>query len=215
MARAVGRRLVPTLIEATLIPTVLFYSTLLATRSLGWALAVILGWSYTALLRRVFSGRSVPVLLLLASLGITVRTSVFLLSGNAFIYFAQPILGTVVTATVFGASCAFGRPLIGRFASDFCELPSDVRSRPAIELLFHRLTLLWAAVNLASAAVSVAVLLTMPVTVFVGVRTLATWTLTVTGALVTVSASVRVARSEGLSTAVGPNGALRAVMVAE
>jgi hypothetical protein len=213
VAQAVGRRLVPTLIEATLIPTVLFYSTLGTTRSLGWALVVIVGWSYSAVLRRLLSGRPVPALLFLASIGITVRTVVFLLSGNAFIYFAQPILGTVVTATVFGGSCALGRPLIARFAGDFCELSNDVRSRPAISLLFHRLTLLWAGVNLASAAVSITVLLTVPVTVFVGVRTIATWALIVTGLLVTVSASVRVARDEGIVTWVGPNGTLRAVAV--
>jgi hypothetical protein len=42
----------------------------------------------------------------------------------------------------------------------------------------------------------VALLLTVPVAVFVG-----------TGVLVTVSASVRVARTEGPGTAVGPNAA--------
>jgi uncharacterized membrane protein len=212
VALAVGRRLVPTLIEATLVPSVLFYSTLLLTHRLGWALVVILGWSYSAILRRLLSGRSVPTLLILASVGITLRTIVFLLSGNAFIYFAQPILGTVVTAAVFGGSCAFGRPLIARFAGDFCELSHEVRNRPAISNLFVRLTLLWTIVNLVSAAVSITFLLTVPVSLFVGVRTIATWALTVTGILVTVSASVSVARNEGLTTSVGPNGTLSAVV---
>jgi hypothetical protein len=210
VARAVGTRLVPSLIEATLIPTVLFYVVLASTRELAWAILVILTWSYTAVIRRVISGRAVPTLLLLVCLGVSVRTFIFLFSGNAFVYFAQPILGTTVTAAVFGASVLCGRPLIGRFAEDFCPLTADVRSRPAIAHLFKRLTLLWGAINLASAAMSAVLLLTVPVAVFVGTRTVMAWAMTFTGVIVTVWESVRVAKSEGLATAVGPNGTLHA-----
>lgn len=210
VARAVGLRLVPALIEATLIPTVIFYSVLVSTRQLAWAILAILVWSYAAVVRRALSGRPIPALLMLVCLGVTIRTFVFLFSGNTFVYFAQPILGTLATATAFGASAVIGRPLIGRFADDFCPLAADVRSRPAISRLFRRLTLLWAAVNLVSAITSVTLLLTVPVPVFVGTRTAAAWVLTFTGVLVTCSESVRVARREGLATAVSPDGTLHA-----
>jgi Protein of unknown function (DUF3159) len=212
VARAVGTRLVPTLIEATLIPTALFYSTLLATRELAWALVVIAAWTYTAVLRRVVARRTVPTLLILACLGVTVRTTIFLFSGNTFVYFAQPILGTLVTAATFGISLLIGRPLIARFAQDFCALGTDVQHRPAIAHHFRRLTLLWAVINLTSALLSVVLLLTVPVAVFVGTRTVAAWALTFAGVIITVFESVRVARSEGLATAIGPNGTLHAYL---
>jgi hypothetical protein len=67
----------------------------------------------------------------LATLGITVRTVIYLLSGNEFVYFFQPIMRTVATAAVFALSVCIGRPLIARFAADFCPLSPDVQSRPA------------------------------------------------------------------------------------
>jgi hypothetical protein len=214
VARAVGLRLVPALIEATLIPTLLFYIVLASTGELSWAIFGVLTWSYSAVIRRIVKGRQIPTLLLLVCLGATVRTFVFLFSGNTFVYFAQPILGTTATALVFGGSVLFGRPLIARFADDFCPLTSEVRSRPAIAQLFRRLTLLWAAVNLSSAIISLLLLVTVPVPVYVGIRTVSAWVLTFTAVIVTVWESVRVAKNEGLHTAVGPNGRLHAYVAA-
>ena len=210
VVKAVAKRLVPTIIEATLIPTALFYLMLASTRELAVALLTGLAWSYAAVLRRLVRGREVPALLILTSLGVTIRTIVFLFSGNAFVYFAQPILGTVITSLVFGVSVLLGRPLIARFAGDFCTLSDEVSARPAVGRLFRRLTLLWAAVNLTSAMVSALLLMTLPVGAFVGSRTVAMWAITSTGVVATVWESIRVCRREGLATAVGPNGVLRA-----
>ena len=209
---AVTRRLVPYLIEATLIPTVLFY-TALVTFNLRWAFVAALCWSYSAVLRRIVRRQPVPALLLLACLGITVRTIVYLCSGNAFVYFMQPILRTLATSMVLFLSVVVGRPLIARFASDFCPLAPEVQCRPAVVRLFQRLTYLWAGINLAAALVSLTLLLTVPTAVFVGTATVAAWIITCTGVVLTVSDAVRTARSEGLATAVASNGSMRAYVV--
>jgi hypothetical protein len=209
---AVTRRLVPYLIEATLIPTLLFYGFLI-TLDLRWGIIAALGWCYSAVARRLVGRRPIPGLLILGCLGITVRTVIYLLSGNAFVYFVQPILRTVVTAAVFGISVGIGRPLIARFAKDFCPIAADVQARPAIVQLFRRLTYLWAGVNAAAAAVSLTLLLTLPTAVFVGTATVAAWAITCTGVILTVSDAVRTARSEGLATAIEPNGSLRAYVI--
>lgn len=209
---AVTRRLVPYLIEATLIPTLLFYAFLI-TLDLRWGIVAALGWCYAAVGRRLVGRRPVPGLLVLGCLGITVRSVIYLSSGNAFVYFVQPILRTVVTAATFGISVWIGRPLIARFARDFCPLTEDVRVRPAIVQLFRRLTYLWAGVNAAAAAVSLTLLLTMSTAVFVGTATVAAWAITCTGVILTVSDSVRTARAEGLATAIEPNGSLRAYVM--
>jgi hypothetical protein len=206
---AVTKRLVPYLIEATLIPTALFYGFLVAG-GLTWAFVAALGWTYTAVLRRVVGRNPIPGLLILACLGITVRTGVYLFSGNSFVYFVQPILRTLGTAGCLAVSVLVGRPLIARFASDFCPLSPEVQDRPGIVRLFQQLTFLWAGVNLVAALVSLTLLLTVPTAVFVGMATVSAWIATCVGVVVTVAASVRTARREGLATAVAPNGALRA-----
>ena len=78
--------LVPYVIEATLIPTILFYGLLLLG-DMRWALAGALAWTYGAVARRALTRRPVPGLLILASLGITVRTIVYAWSSNEFVYF--------------------------------------------------------------------------------------------------------------------------------
>jgi hypothetical protein len=209
VVQAVGRRMVPYLIESTLIPTALFY-TFLLTFDLRWAIVAALVWTYAAMGRRIVTGSPISGLLVLATLGISVRTVIYLLSGSSFVYFVQPIMRTVATAAVFALSVCIGRPLIARFAADFCLLSPDVQSRPAIVQLFRRLTYLWAGVNALAAATTLTLLLTVPVAVFVGTATVSAWILTCSGVVLTVSESVRTARREGLHTAVGPNGRLHA-----
>jgi hypothetical protein len=211
--RAVTRRMVPYLVEATLIPTILFYTFLVAFGLLGAILAGLV-WTYGAVIRRVIRRKPVPGLLVLATLGITVRTIVFMLNENSFVYFIQPIMRTCATAAFFAASVLVGRPLIARFAADFCPLTPEVGQRPAILSLFRRLTYLWAGVNALAALTSLTLLLTVPVPVFVGTATVSAWIITCSGVVLTVSDAVRTARGEGLHTAVAPNGRLHAYAVA-
>jgi hypothetical protein len=155
----------------------------------------------------------VPALLILATLGITVRTIVYLLSSNDFVYFVQPILRTTLTGLMFAGSVALGRPLIARFANDFCPLSPDVRVRPGILRLFKRLTILWAGVNGLAAASSLVLLLTVPVSVFVVTAAVSAWIVTCSGVVMTVADSVTTARREGLITALSPDGRLYAATV--
>jgi hypothetical protein len=53
-------------------------------------------------------------------------------------------------------------------------------------------------------------LLTVPTGVFVGTAAASVWIITGTGLVLTVSDSMRTARSEGLATAVASHGRLRA-----
>src|SRR6476659_2050132 len=101
--RAVAKHSLPTIVEATLIPTSLFY---VAWMSVGhWAgyLAALI-WAYGAALRRLSRRERVPGILVLALIGLTVRTALAFATGSSFLYFAQPIAGTTVIAAVFLAS---------------------------------------------------------------------------------------------------------------
>lgn len=208
--RAVARRLGPQVFEATFVPSTLFITT-------SWlfgvwvAFVVALTWSYLALGRRVLSRRPVPALLVLSTIGLSVRTFVALGSGSSFVYFAQPVLGTTVLGLVFLASALVGRPLISRFAGDFCDLGPDVAVRPGVVRLYHRLTYLWAGVNFLAAATTFVLLQSLPVTAFVTLRPFAMWAITGTGIVITVRTAVRAAHGEGLHAAIGPGGSLTAV----
>jgi hypothetical protein len=56
----------------------------------------------------------------------------YLLSSNDFVYFVGRTMRTTLTGLVFGASVDAGRPLIARFAGDFCPLTPDVSDRAAL-----------------------------------------------------------------------------------
>jgi hypothetical protein len=207
---AVGRRGLPHIVEATVVPAVLFYA-FLTLWGVGAAFTVALVWSFGAIVRRLLTGRHVPPLLVLASVGLTVRTIVAVASGSTFVYFLQPALTTLTMGAVFLGSVWVGKPLIARLSHDFCPLTPEIAGRPGVVSLFKALTYLWAGVNFATAATNLVLLETLSLNTFVAVKTVSGWGITVAAVVITVSASVRTARCEGL---VGPGsgGALLAAL---
>ena len=145
-----GRSL-PSLLEATVVPALDLLRVLAARRSrsrdgLGAGRGRTAPSSVVS--SAVIASRR---FCMLAVLGLTVRTIVGFTSGT-FMYFLQPVVGTLVLAAVFLGSVFVGRPIIGRLASDFCPLSPEIANRPAVLRLFSGLTLLWAGVHFFSAA---------------------------------------------------------------
>src|SRR5256885_16682850 len=87
----VVRRSGPHLIEATIVPAVLFYVCLLAA-GLGAAYIAALSWSYAALARRVVGRDPVPPILVIGVIGITGRTLVAVINPRPFGDFFPPLL---------------------------------------------------------------------------------------------------------------------------
>ena len=195
--RAVARRGLPHIIEATVVPAVLFYLSL-ELLGLGAAFVAALAWSFGAIARRLVTRRPVPPLLVLASLGLAIRTIAAVASHSSFVYFIQPVLGTAAVGLVFVGSVVVGRPVIARLAHDFCPLSPEMAIRPGVIGLFRQLTLLWAVVNFATASVNFALLRSMSVSSFVAAKTLSGWAITVSAVVLTVAAAVRTAHREGL-----------------
>src|SRR3954468_17071454 len=107
----VARHSAPTLVEATLVPTALFYACWMTVGPWPAYLSALL-WGFSALLRRMRRGLRVAGLLVVALLGLTVRSVLALAPGSAFVYFAQPILATGLVALVFLISAATRRPFV-------------------------------------------------------------------------------------------------------
>jgi hypothetical protein len=140
-------------------------------------------------------------ILVLASVGITVRTAIAVGSGSTFVYFAQPIVGTVATGGVFLFSIVIGRPLIGRIAHDFWPITPEQAENPNVRSLLRGLTLLWAGVNLTTATVTFGLLLSLPLTTFVAAKQVTGLAVTITAIAVTIVWSHRTACNEGMVTA--------------
>ena len=196
---AVVRRCGPHLIEATVIPAVLFYACLMAA-GLAAAYVAALAWSYAALGRRVLQRHPIPPILALGVIGITLRTVVAVISRSSFVYFFQPVLGTVAMGCVFLVSVWIGRPLIGRLATEFWPITTEMAECPAVLRLFRRLTLLWAAVNLASAALTMGLLMSLPLGAFLAVKQVSGLAVTAGAIFLTVSHSLTTARREGFAS---------------
>jgi hypothetical protein len=191
-----ARRSLLTLIEATVVPAVLFY-VFLMTVGASAAMLAALAWTYGAVLRRYVSGRGIPAVLWLTVLSLTLRTIIGILSGT-FVYFLQPIATTVALAGVFLGSLLLDRPIIARMASEFCPLSPEISERPAIIRLFAGLTAMWAGVHLLNAATTFGLLVSMPTATFVLLKTVVSLGITVAAIVLTVSWSIRTARAEDL-----------------
>jgi hypothetical protein len=181
--RTLGRHAIPHIVEGSIIPLALFYSAL-AVVGIWGALVAALAWSYAAITRRLLTGRRVPGLLLLGAMGMTARTIIAFSTGSVFIYFLQPTFTTVAVAGAFLVSAPSGKPLAQRLAADFYPLSPDVLARPAIRRVFVRITLLWAFVNLASAMVTVALLVAGPIDTYPISKAIASAALLVAGVAV-------------------------------
>jgi hypothetical protein len=206
---AVVRRLFPYLFEATMVPTAFYYAGLLTLGQM-WGILAAAACTCVSVARRLLVRQRVPGLLIVASVGIAVRVGVYLANESSFVYFVQPIIKTVATALLFAISVAIGKPLVARFAADFCAFGSDVGARPAIVSLFRRLTYLWAGAQATIAAVNLTLLLTVPVAVFVGTAAATAWAVMSAGVVITVADAVRTTRADGLHTALAQGGRLHA-----
>jgi hypothetical protein len=175
----------PRVLEGMVLPVAVF---LVALRFLGVAGAVAagLGFSYAAVGWRLAAGRRVPGLLILGAVTLTARSVLTLATGSVFLYFLQPTLGTALVATAFLLSMRTRRPLAERLARDFCPIPTEVLERAPVRRFFTQITLLWAATQLANALITLWLLLTESVGVFVVARTAVSLALTASAITVSV-----------------------------
>ncbi|MEZ5234404.1 MAG: VC0807 family protein [Acidimicrobiales bacterium] len=166
---ALVRHAVPNLIEGKLIPVLLFVGLLELAGTTG-ALLAALAWSLASIGYRTATKRKVPGLVVVSALGLIARTIVALASGSLVVYFLQPTITTALVGIAFAVSVPLGRPLAERLANDFCPLDPQSASHPALRRFFLQFSLVWAAVSLANAAVTLWMLLTQSPTTFVVVK---------------------------------------------
>ncbi|HVE27158.1 MAG TPA: VC0807 family protein [Sporichthya sp.] len=194
---AVVRHLSLAILVANVIPSVLFYACL-ELGNMWLALTAALMWCYAAVAWRLSTRRRVSGLLVLTLVGLTGKTAFAFASGSTFLYFLQPALADVALALLFAGSLLTARPLVARVAGDFYPMDEELHARPRIQRLFWRLTLMWAFIVGAKAAVSLWLLGTVSATTYATVKSVVAPTSAVLGAAITVVISAHAARHEGL-----------------
>jgi intracellular septation protein A len=163
---AIARHAFPNVAVSTLVPMALFY--------FGWyvqghstAFALALGWALTIVAWRSVRRQRIPAMLILTTVLLVLRTTIALMSGSTRIYFMQPIVTTCLIGLLFLVSVGAGRPLITRLAADVFPLPTEVAEHEDLREHFRKLSFLWAGVYFVNAAVTLLLLLNLPVSAFV------------------------------------------------
>ncbi len=195
---AVVARSAPRIIEASLIPSALFYCSLVLI-GIGAAYAVAILWLYGIVATRLIRRRRVSPLLILAAVGITIRTIVAVASGSTFVYFLQQVAGSLVVGCVFLISVALRRPIVESLALDFWPLTPEMRAHPSVVRLLRRLTFLWAGINLAIFAATLTLLLVLPLPAYVALKQPVAWSITAAGIAVTIDRAVHTGRRAGFA----------------
>jgi uncharacterized membrane protein len=194
----VAKHSFPRVVEATLVPTALLYSSVKFTGSVWPGAIAALVWAVLIIFGRALRAQRVPGILVLAAVGLAIRTAVAMASDSTFIYFLQPIVTSMVVAAIYLGTLRTDRPMIARLARDFCPLTEEVAEHPGVRRHFRHLTVMWSGVNVINAMVSLWLLLALQSSTFVAMKSLTVAAVTWSAVAITVMESLRVCRKEGL-----------------
>jgi hypothetical protein len=191
MARVVwnmAKGALPAVLVATLIPMALFYIALTAG-SVGWAIAVSVGYAYSVAAYQFARRRRVSGMLIVTAFMATVRALAAVLSHKVAFYFAVPIVETAGFGLMFLATMFSAEPLVVRLARDL--VPGAADGLAERRSLIRTLSLIWTVTYLGSGATTLALLVSVPLPVYLGAHTLTGWVWTGSGVL----ASLLICRS--------------------
>jgi len=149
--RPIVRRVSTTLVVVSLLPMAVFY-TAMAVFGLRTAALAAVGLCYCGLLLTLVRRRPVLAAALLTAGLLSIRAAVMFLTNSVFLYFLQPVAGTVAVAIAIGATALAGRPMLDRLAHEFCPLPTDLSAQLRGGRFFVRLSIVWSACYLINAA---------------------------------------------------------------
>jgi intracellular septation protein A len=149
-AREIIRKAGSTILVASLLPAAVFYVTFSLT-SLRVAVAVTLAWYYAGLLWTHARGKPLLAAAMLGAGLLTLRAVLAFWTNSSFLYFLQPVAGTVATATAFAVTALAGRPVLDRLVHEFCPLPAALSTRLRANHYFRWVSVVWTLAYLVNA----------------------------------------------------------------
>jgi intracellular septation protein A len=190
------------LFETAVAPLVLFYILFSLTDLTGGLLAA-LGWALAALGARVVLRARIPMVLLLTTGLLVVRSILGYASGSSFLYLLEPSLQNFLIAFVFLASLPFERNFIAKLADDFCGFPRRLTQNPRVQRFFRRASLLWALVFTVNGLVTLWALAQATMGSFLLLSTAGSWSLVALAAVFSALWFRKELRAEGIQLRFG------------
>ncbi len=130
---------------------------------------------------RLLVTRSVPSLVLISLIMLTVQTVATIATGNLLIFLVHFPLADLGLCLLFARTARRRTPLAARLAAEVIGLRSPAVHQPRLYPFFQHVTVLWAGVFLLLAAALGALLATIPLATYVPVWALTTITLIFAG----------------------------------
>ena len=150
----------------------------------------------TAAVRKVRSG-SVPSLVIISAILLTIQTAVAIFTGQLWIFLLHFPAGNLALGILFARTASGPKPIVARLAAEVVALrhPAD---HPGLHRFFQGATWLWAAIFVLLAAFLGVLLVTTPTAIFLVLSSVATVVLIVAGAGVSALWLRVVLRKHGL-----------------
>jgi len=148
-------------------------------RNAGLIAGLVAIW-LTALTRKIVTG-SVPSLLTISAVVLTIQTAVVLATGELWLYLLQFPLANFAMCVVFARTASGPNPLVARLAAEVVALRQPATHHPGLHRFFQGATWLWAGIFLILTAGLAVLMFTEPTRVFLMLSTAATVALVIAG----------------------------------
>jgi hypothetical protein len=140
-----------------------------------------LGAMWITIVVRKLAGGTIPGLLAISAIVLSIQTAVVLATGNLWIFLAHFPLANLCLCILFARTARGPRPLCAQLAAEMIALRQPASHQPGLHRFFQGATWLWAGVFLLLAACLAALLATEPTATFLLLCTVATITLIAAG----------------------------------
>jgi len=151
----------------------------------------------TALVRKVVTG-SVPSLLTISAVVLTVQSAIVLATGELWLFLLQFPLANLCMCVLFARTARGPDPLVARLAAEVVALRQPATHYPDFHRFFQGATWLWAGIFLLLTAGLAVMMVTESATTFLSLSTAATVLLVIAGAGVSALWFLTVLRRLGL-----------------
>jgi hypothetical protein len=168
----------------------------LAGRNAAMIAAAAILW-LVAMVRKMVTG-TVPGLVTISALVMTVQAAVVLSTGNVFFFLLQFPLANLVMAALFARTAPTRKPLIAQLAAEVVALRQPSTHHPALHRFFQGATWLWAGLFFLTTVGLSVMMVTEPLTLFLVLYTAVTAGGVVVGAGLCALWFYRVIRKTGL-----------------
>jgi len=157
----------------------------------------------TAAIRKVATG-SVPSLLTISAVVLTVQAAVVLATGDLWLFLLQFPLANLCLCVLFAWTAHGPNPLVAKLAAEVVALRQPAAHHPGLQRFFQWATWLWAGIFLLLTASLAVLMVTEPAAIFLMLSTVATVALIVAGAAASTLWFLSVLRKLGLRLRFAP-----------